>query len=346
MSTIPPHRAPLLLEPILLEKVWGGRRLERLGKKLPPGKPIGESWELADLPATSASGAGGSAARSTIASGPLKGTTLHDAMLAAGDDVLAPIARTPAGDFPLLIKFLDAAENLSVQVHPSPEYAAANPDAHLKTECWLILDAEPGSVIYKGVRPGVTRDEFARLARAGDRGIVDALLAVPAVRGECHNLPSGAVHALGAGVLVAEVQTPSDTTFRLYDWGRTGRELHVERALACADLAPAPDAVRFDKPGPSGGSLATDWFSIHHNRIDHDGVPGAIHAGRAFIVLSGSLEITAPNLPAGPMLAETGRTGFIPERVDPAVLLRAASDHPAEVLFVTIAVPISRLMPR
>lgn len=345
-SPIPPHRAPLLLEPILLEKVWGGRRLERLGKKLPPGSPIGESWELADLPATSASGAGGAAARSIISSGPLKGTTLHDAMLAAGDDILAPIARTPAGDFPLLIKFLDAAENLSVQVHPSPEYAAAHPNAHLKTECWLVLDAEPGSLIYKGVRPGVTPDEFARLARAGDPAIVDALIAVPAIRGECHNLPSGTVHALGAGVLVAEVQTPSDTTFRLYDWGRTGRELHVEQALACADLAPAPDAVRLDQPDPTGGALATDWFSLHHLRIDHDGAPAAIHAGRAFIVLSGSVEITAPNLRGGPMLAETGRTGFIPERVDPAILLRAASDHPAAVLFVTINVPMSRMMSR
>lgn len=332
---------PLLFEPLLFEKVWGGRRLERFGKPLPPGKKIGESWELADLAATSASGAGGGAARSKIINGPLAGRTIREAMEQAGDDILPPVARTPGGDFPLLIKFLDAGEHLSVQVHPSPEYAAAHPGAHLKTECWHILDAEPGSVIYKGIKPGVRREQFEQLARSGDPKIVDMLVAVPAIPGQCHNLPSGTVHALGAGVLVAEVQTPSDTTFRLYDWGRTGRELHIEPALACADFAPPPPAVRLDR---EGAQVSTEWFGITLARIDHDGVPAASSAGRAFTVLSGKVEITAPKLPGGPTLAPTGQTGFIPARVDPSVLLRAASSAPAQVLLVTIAVPMSRLM--
>lgn len=333
---------PLLFEPVLLEKVWGGRRLERLGKRLPQGKKIGESWELADLAATSASGAGGGAAQSKILNGPLAGRTIREAIDAAGDDILPRVARTPDGGFPLLIKFLDAGENLSVQVHPSPAYAAAHPDAHLKTECWYILEAEPGSVIYKGIRPGVTREEFARLARAGDPGIVEAMTAVPAVKGECHNLPSGTVHALGAGVLVAEVQTPSDTTFRLYDWGRTGRALHVEAALECSDFGPPPPAARLDR---DGAHVSTEWFGITRALIDHDGVPAATLAGRAFTVLTGRLEITGAKLPGGPTLAPTGQTGFIPARVNPGVLIRAASDAPAELLLVTIAVPMSRLLP-
>lgn len=235
---------PLVFEPMLFEKVWGGRRLARFGKTLPPEAHIGESWEVTDLSTTSASGAGGGQARSIIAGGPLRGRTLSDAMAMWGRAMLGD-AKTASGAFPLLIKYLDAREHLSVQVHPSPAYASVHPDAHLKSECWYVLDAEPGSVIFKGLRAGVTRDVVERALRtAQGEGIVPLLEAVPAVAGECHDLPSGTLHALGGGVLVAEVQTPSDTTFRVYDWakelGRTGRTLHVEQALACIDFGPPP----------------------------------------------------------------------------------------------------------
>lgn len=248
-ATVPPH--PLILDPILRPKVWGGRRLEGLGKALAPGEMVGESWEVADLGATSPSGAGGAGARSTIAEGPLAGQTLHDAMGLWGSDLLGQARPSPEGGFPLLVKYLDAREHLSVQVHPSPAYAAAHPGAHLKTESWFVIDAEPGSVLFVGLQPGVTRDDLAR-AVAG--GTVPALLRTrPAVPGECHTLPSGTVHALGGGVLVAEVQTPSDTTFRLYDWtreyDRPQRDLHIEQALECAlfDAPPPPAAVRHER---------------------------------------------------------------------------------------------------
>lgn len=329
---------PLLFEPVLLPKVWGGDRLAAFCKQVPPGARIGESWEVADLAQTSASGAGGNAVRSVIANGPLRGRTLHDAMELWGNGLLGG-AQPIDGGFPLLVKLLDARENLSVQVHPSPAYAATHPGAKLKTECWYILRAEPGSVIYKGVKPGVTREAFA--AHIADGSVVSDLVSVPAVVGECHNLPSGTVHALGAGVLVAEVQTPSDTTFRLYDWGRTGRELHVEAALECSDFGPPPPAVRLDR---GDAQVSTEWFGITRVRIDHDGVPAAMFAGRAMVVLAGSVEITGAKLPGGPTLAAAGQTGFIPARVDPGVLLRAASEAPAEVMLVTISVPMSRLM--
>lgn len=232
---------PLLLEPILLEKVWGGRGLERLGKRLPPGARIGESWELADLPSTSVSGAGGQAARSRIRNGPLAGRTLHEALEAWGP-ALVDVPVAPGDDFPLLVKFLDARENLSVQVHPCVAYAARHPECRVKHECWYVLAAEPGSVIYKGLRAGVDRARFAHDLSLGR--VVENLRAVPARVGECHVLPSGTCHALGAGVMVAEVQTPSDTTFRLYDWGRQGRALHVLQALECLATDEPPPATR------------------------------------------------------------------------------------------------------
>ena len=190
---------------------------------------IGESWELADLPEAIEGG------RSVIANGVLRGRTLHDAMVLHREAIMGRAHLSDVGGFPLLIKFLDARENLSVQVHPTKSFAATHPGAHLKAEAWYILDAEPGAVIYRGIRPGVTRDVLqAHLAR----GLVaQDLLAIPARPGACHYLPSGTCHALGAGILVAEVQTPSDTTFRLYDWGRTGRALHIDEAMECIDFS-------------------------------------------------------------------------------------------------------------
>ena len=257
---------PLTFEPILKEKVWGGRRLARYGKALPEGTLVGESWEVADLAETSASGGGGGEARSVIATGSLAGRTLHDAMEAWGARLLGSARPAADGGFPLLVKFLDAREHLSVQVHPSPEYARSHPGAHLKTECWYVLEADLGSVIYKGVKRGVSQEDFERALRRGDgEGVVVLLEAVPAVPGECHNLPSGTVHALGAGVLVAEVQTPSDTTFRVYDWakeyGRAGRDLHVEQAMACIDFRPAPRAVKFFGDG-TVPMVSTAFYSV------------------------------------------------------------------------------------
>ncbi len=275
---------PILFEPILIPKVWGGNRLARFGKAV-GREPIGESWELADLASTSASGAGGGAQRTRIRSGPLAGLTFGEALARWGDRLRPRSMLTREGAFPLLIKFLDARENLSVQVHPSPAYARAHPGAHLKTECWCVLDAAPGSVIYKGVRPGVTRRTFEAALRRGDgSGVVELLHAEPARAGECHNLPSGTCHALGAGVLVAEVQTPSDTTYRVYDWGRVGRALHVDEALECIEFGPAPDAVRLE----GGGRLATEFFVVEGREVAGAGLAMMERPAAAWIVLAGA----------------------------------------------------------
>lgn len=221
---IPP--LPVVFEPIFKPKPWGGRRLATLlHKALPEGEPIGESWELVDFPGN----------ESRIRHGPLAGQTLGDLVKLWGKDLLgdAPLID---GRFPLLIKFLDACENLSVQVHPKP----ANDDPTglrpgIKHEAWYVVHADAGAKLYIGLKPGVGPDDVARAANTP--AIAELLHTWDAQPGQCYYLPSGTPHALGAGVVVAEIQTPSDVTYRLYDWDRAGldgrpRELHIAQALA------------------------------------------------------------------------------------------------------------------
>ena len=221
--------APLVLEPIEHPRAWGS-----------------ELWLLADLPPTVSNG------RSRIARGMHAGRTLHellaDAELRA--QVLGRASLAGHGGFPLLVKILEAREDLSVQVHPSAAYAARHPDAHVKSEMWLVLDAAPGAHIYRGIRHGIGRDDLERLIHA-DRAI-DAMLVIDAKPGDCIYLPSGTCHALGAGIRVAEVQTPSDTTFRVWDWARHDpkRPLHIEQALACMSLGSDQHLDAPPRPAP------------------------------------------------------------------------------------------------
>lgn len=298
---------PLKLTPIYKEKVWGGRTLERkLGRDLPGGSDaaIGESWELVDLASTSASGGGGDAAFSVIANGPFAGRTLRDVLAdeTTGEAILRGLPLSPDGGFPILLKYLDASANLSVQVHPSPAYAAAHPEAKLKSEAWYIVAVEPGAKIYKGITAGTTPDDLrAALAENTDEAVVPLLESFEVSPGECHYLPSGTCHALGGGILVAEVQTPSDTTFRVYDWGREGRELHVDQAIECSTFGPA-DSSRFEPgtvtEGPEG-SRSTSLVRCEHFGIDRHEAPagfsdtaGAAAGGpTAWMLLSGGLTL-------------------------------------------------------
>ena len=220
--------SPLLLRPIARHRAWGGGTFGTWGKfATPPDQPpIGESWELVDLP--------GSDACSGIEAGPFAGRSLRDAMQEQERAIMGRAQVSPLGRFPLLVKFLDAAENLSVQVHPSPAFAQANTDAHLKTESWFVLAAKPGARIWRGVKPDVTREAFERCLRGGG-DILPMLVEVPVRTGDCIDLPSGLCHALGAGITAAEIQTPSDTTYRVFDWNRNdpSRPLHLDQAMAC-----------------------------------------------------------------------------------------------------------------
>jgi len=235
---------PLKFVPRLVEKIWGGRKLQEvLGKPLPVGRLIGESWELYDFPPGVVEDDGnGGWVSAVVANGPLAGRTLHRLIEEYGRRLHGGVELIgPHGQFPLLLKYLDAREALSVQVHPDLAYVRSHPTAHLKHEAWYIVQSDPSARVYAGLREGVTRQQ---LARAAGNGSIEGLIrALPAREGQCLYLPSGMVHALGAGILVAEVQTPSDTTFRIYDFGRidpsTGRprDLHIAEALECIDYS-------------------------------------------------------------------------------------------------------------
>lgn len=242
---------PLIFRPIFKPRIWGGRRLAQLlAKQLPEDEAIGESWEVADLEDD----------QSVVARGPAEGSTLGELVKRWGKDLIgeAPLFE---GRFPLLIKYLDARQNLSVQVHPDQKMAdRLGGNVRVKNEAWYILDAEPHGCIYRGLRPGVTRSDFVASI---ERGECDKTLNQIAVQpGQCYYLPSGTVHALGAGVVVAEVQTPSDITYRVFDWNRvdakTGqpRELHIEQALECIDFSHQPIE------GEERSHVASVWTTV------------------------------------------------------------------------------------
>ena len=288
---------PITFGPILKERVWGGRSLEQFGKQLPSSVSVGESWELADLPETISDG------RSVIANGPLAGQTLNE-------------------EFPLLIKFLDANDNLSVQVHPSDAYAKTHPEVHLKSEAWIILNTTPGSCIYVGLKEGTT-EEALRAAIKLDT-VPDLLNAINVTKGECYYLPSGTCHALGAGVLVAEVQTPSDTTFRIWDWGRTGREMHVDQAMECIDFDAKKQ--RFEQPTPlqSGDFLTTHFvdtpfFSIERIESTTDTTLELVvdDSPVVFMVVEGHAKVEHEI----PVDAPTGTTILLPVGLENATMV-------------------------
>lgn len=320
---------PLQFSPIYKEKVWGGRRLAQLGRTLPGDDRtlIGESWELADLRETAVSGGGGGSERSIIANGPLTGQTLNQAMTALGDQLLGRLEPTETNDFPLLVKFLDARENLSVQVHPNPTYASKHTDAHLKSEAWYIVDAEPGAVIYKGLQSGVEPSDLRAAIEQNDPAAVTPLLhQIPVKRGDCHYLPSGTCHALGAGVLVAEVQTPSDTTFRVFDWGRVGRELHIDPAMQCIDFG-LPNTQAYEKRSHIAGVHTTvsklvdcEHFRIEKIRMSQDYEQELPYDQPAvWMLLEGRGEIR-PNNGADDVAFAQGQTMLIPANLGDAVV--------------------------
>jgi mannose-6-phosphate isomerase len=243
---------PLKFKPIFQRRIWGGRTLGAMfGKALPPGEAIGESWELADL----------AEGQSVVAEGPVAGKSLGELVREWGADLLGR-AELFEGRFPLLIKYLDAKQVLSVQVHPDQAYAAKHGgDVRVKNEAWYIVHAEENGCIYRGLKPGVDRDRFRS---AIENGTVETLLKrIPVRQGQCFYLPSGTIHALGAGVVVAEIQTPSDTTFRVFDWNRvdpaTGRprELHIEQALDCISF----DAAE-EPPQQQRSHVASVWTTV------------------------------------------------------------------------------------
>ena len=314
---------PLRFEPLLRRSIWGGRRLATtLGKPLPDGENFAESWELADY----------RDAQSIVRFGPLQGATLGDLCTRYGRQLLGTEKKEDG--FPLLFKFIDAQHDLSVQVHPSDQAAAAlNPAERGKTEAWVILQADPGSVIYGGLKAGIDRQ---RLAAEMDRGNIEACLHhfAPQV-GDCILIPAGVVHAIGAGLLIAEIQQASDTTFRLHDWNRLdendqSRPLHIQQALQVIDFEAAPVVpqvpIQMDQAPLLQQLVHCEKFVL--NRYQFHGQQDLGGDGRFHIIslIQGQLMVAAD--PSG-LLLQTGETCLIPAETMP---LRLDADGPVTLL--------------
>jgi mannose-6-phosphate isomerase len=234
-----PSLYPLTFEPVLKDYIWGGRNLEsRLGRELPPDVDIAESWEVAAHENGDV----------TVNNGPLAGKSLSELCREMGADLIGTAGAwaQERGKFPLLIKLLDANRKLSVQVHPDDGYAQEHEGGELgKTEMWVVLHAEEDASIILGVKEGTTPDNFRVAVR---EGALEPLLHEIEVRsGDFICVPSGSLHAILGGLLIAEIQQNSDVTYRVYDWNRVGhdgtpRPLHVDKAQ---------DVINFDQVVPS-----------------------------------------------------------------------------------------------
>ncbi|MCQ2204772.1 MAG: class I mannose-6-phosphate isomerase [Bacteroidales bacterium] len=240
---------PFLFQPNLHTLVWGGHRLKPM-KGLPADdEPIGESWEVSAVPSS----------QSIIANGSFAGKSLVEMVETYGDFIIGHANLERYGrQFPLLIKFIDAKRDLSIQVHPNDELAAARHGKLGKTEMWYIIDAEPGACLYSGFSKKITQEEYCQ--KVADGTITDVLARHTVHKGDVFYIPAGRVHAICGGILLAEVQQSSDVTYRIFDYNRLGldgrpRELHTELAVDAIDFDVQTDYLthyrrRFNRPEP------------------------------------------------------------------------------------------------
>ena len=293
---------PLTFQPVFKERVWGGRELKKLyGKKLPLGAVIGESWEISDRLGD----------ESIIANGKFAGKSLRWLMENHAAEILGEAKPAAGGRFPLLCKILDAREKLSLQVHP-PASKAAELNGEPKTEMWFIADAAPDAELFVGLKRGVTRAEFEK--KISDGNVAESFHRVSVHAGDTMFLPSGRVHAIGAGLVIFEIQQNSDTTYRVFDWNRVGldgkpRELHVAPSLASIDFndfEPKLVETQFVADGKiQKRALVNDsLFDVETWKLNY-GANGMLKPKKLQIiaVIAGELEIksgsTSSNLSAG-----------------------------------------------
>ena len=320
---------PVVFEPLFKPKPWGGRMLETLfGKPLPPGESIGESWEIVSLPGN----------ESHVRGGPLAGCQISGLAGMWGPALYGAEGAERAG-FPLLIKFLDARENLSVQVHPKPT-DRTRVEPGVKHEAWFVVHADPGAEMFVGLKPGVTLNDLAESANTPRTA--ELLRRWPVTAGHCYYLPSGVIHALGAGIVVAEIQTPSEVTYRLYDWDRLGsdgkpRELHIEQALRNVRTdVPDEEILQAAASAPGAGASSVRLARCERFHIDRvrlrENVDAELPGGRMaiWIVLAG----------AGRLIDGDSQTAFSPG--DTVLIpaerhaLRAAVEQDCDLLEVTL----------
>lgn len=307
----PAPREPLLFRRLLKEKVWGGSLLApRLNLRLPFAGPLGETWELSDYPGE----------ETTVRGGAWDGVSLRQLMEQHASALLGRSRTTVDGRFPLLVKFIDAGDDLSVQIHP-PD-GPRSPTGVGKTEAWYVLDALPGAKVICGLRPGTTREAFE--AEAGDARVRQHLHEVPVRRGDCIFVPAGQTHAIRGGVVLCEMQQTSDVTYRMYDWDRLGldgkpRATHLKQALEVVDYSLGPGrAVRASFPEESGlleaPLAACSYFRLALLRADgRGGLRATDGLARACAVTAGSGRLEPVGAPLfAPIPLREGDVALVP----------------------------------
>ncbi len=256
---------PLKFKPLLKERIWGGAELAKFGKKLPEGIKIGESWEL--------SGVKGDI--SVVSEGALKGNNLQELIEIYMGDLMGDRVYEKFGEeFPLLVKLIDAQDFLSIQVHPDDELSGARHGAYGKTEMWYIMDHQPGAELFLGFNQPVDKAKYMDFLK---RGELDQLLTRFKVeKDSAYFIPAGAIHAIGKGILVAEIQQTSDVTYRVFDFNRVddqgkSRELHTELALDAISYEQS-DEYDVTNSAPAGevAQIATCQY-FQTNSIEVDG---------------------------------------------------------------------------
>jgi len=299
---------PLLLARKPVPKVWGGRALEtRMGVRLPAGQTIGEVWLLYDRPGGSSSVAGGS-------------STLADLMKTDSEAILgAGVAAGYGGRFPLLLKLIDAREALSLQVHPDDAQARGEGDGG-KHEACVVLHAGAGARMISGLLPGVTREQFE--AAVDTPEIEQMVRAFKPNIGDCIEVPTGTVHAIGPDVLAFEVEQNSEITYRLNDWGRP-RDTHLDKGLAVARAGAVDVPVCLPQTLPDGGSLLVqnDWFRVRRYDLRQS---HPMPTGGRYLTLTvvGGRGLVAPrgNAKAEPLRVQAGDTVLVPACASEAIV--------------------------
>jgi mannose-6-phosphate isomerase len=317
---------PLLFGPVYKDYIWGGTRISACFKRAPQPDRCAESWELCDH----------KDGMSIVSNGPREGTSLHDLVRELGPALVGTAA--PVGRFPLLVKIIDAAQKLSVQVHPD-DASAPRVGGEAKSEMWYILDGAPGARFYAGLVPGATPETFE--AALEDGTVHNLLKSHPATPGSLAYIRGGCVHAIGEGCLILEVQQNSNTTYRVYDWGRVGadgkpRELHIEKARQVIDwmLAPVgatPSEPVVDGPNRAQNLLTTPYFRF--GRLTLEAPFEATNDGRSFHMLFVARGEVTVSSEGGEERVDAGTTALLPAAIRKYTL---TPDGPCEVLRVSL----------
>lgn len=308
---------PLKFKPIFKERIWGGRKIETaFGKKLPEGEKIGESWEL--------SGVDGDV--SVVANGTLKGNNLQELIeIYMGDLVGDKVFEKYGEEFPLLIKLIDADDNLSIQVHPDDELAAERHHSFGKTEMWYVVGHEPDAMLYLGFNQPVDKEKYLKYLEAGT--LAELLNAYKVQDGDAYFIPAGTIHAIGKGLLIAEIQQTSDITYRVFDWNRVdpktgqGRELHTELALDAIEYKSRSDYKTVAAPKVNAPVTLEKCPYFQTNSLIVDGAVERDYADMdsfvIYICLDGNLEL---EYDGGTETVKKGETVLIPAELNEVTL--------------------------